>query len=75
MEPSHRMDLAEAAVMHVGFRQIGTNSWSNLTHTCLEVRGPRRQNLKLAWEDAWNHTRVVELTIVAVGNRSTHSRA
>ena len=24
----------------------------------LEVRGARRQNLKLAWEDAWNHARI-----------------
>ena len=33
-----------------------------LQPTCLEVRLARRQNLKLAWEDAWNQ-RETKLTV------------
>ena len=36
---------------------------------CLEVRSARRQNLKLAWEDAWNH-RKMNLTVKWLSHRS-----
>ena len=35
----------------------------------LEVRAARRQNLKLAWEDAWNHGRI-KLSVKWLSHRS-----
>ena len=35
----------------------------------LEVRSAHRQNLKLAWEDAWNHGRI-KLSVKCLSHRS-----
>ena len=43
-------------------------SWGS-QHPRLEVRGARRQNLKLAWEDAWNHARI-KLSVKWLSHRS-----
>ena len=36
---------------------VGCNAFCRGHATRLEVRGAHRQNLKLAWEDAWNHAK------------------
>ena len=36
---------------------------------CFEVSLARRQNLKLTWEDAWNHGRI-ELSVKWLSHRS-----
>ena len=40
-----------------------------LKSTYLEVRAAHRQNLKLAWEDAWNHARI-KLSVKWLSHRS-----
>ena len=54
------------SIMVSSSRGGGTIPVSSLTRAHdLEVRGARRENLKLAWEDAWNHA-ISEVVIAQV---------